>query len=117
MLKALWMGSRTTRVSRKGDVTDHERRHASVRTYVLVAVILTLITVIEVAATYVRTLTPILIPTLLVLSLAKFLLVVLFFMHLRYDSRVLTALFVGPMVIAVATVLAIIALIHAMVSA
>ena len=100
-------------------MTDHEPRHASVghasvRTYILVAVILTLITVIEVAATYVRTLTPILIPTLLVLSLAKFLLVVLFFMHLRYDSRVLTGLFVGPMVIAVATVLALIALIHAM---
>jgi cytochrome c oxidase subunit 4 len=76
-------------------------------------VILTAVTAIEVAATYVQRLTPILIPTLLVLSLAKFLLVVLFFMHLRYDSRVLTALFVGPMVIAVATVLALIALIHA----
>ncbi len=95
-------------------MTEHEPRHASVRTYVVIAVVLTLITVIEVAAIYVRTLTPILIPTLLVLSLAKFLLVVLFFMHLRHDSRVLTALFAGPMVIAIATVLALIALIHAM---
>jgi cytochrome c oxidase subunit 4 len=95
-------------------MTAHEPGHANVRTYVMIAVVLTLITVIEVAAIYVRTLTPILIPTLLVLSLAKFLLVVLFFMHLRHDSRVLTALFVGPMVIAIATVLALIALIHAM---
>jgi cytochrome c oxidase subunit 4 len=93
--------------------TDHPREHATVRTYVTVAVVLTLITVIEVAATYVQTLTPILVPTLLVLSAAKFALVVLFFMHLRYDSRVLSALFVGPVLIAVATVLALIALIHA----
>jgi cytochrome c oxidase subunit IV len=87
--------------------------HASVRTYVMVALVLTVVTVIEVVAIYIQFLTPILTPTLLVLSLAKFALVVLFFMHLRYDSRVLSALFVGPMVIAIAIVLALIALIAA----
>ena len=92
---------------------EHAPRHASVGTYVTVAIVLTLITAIEVAATYVHFLTPILIPTLLALSAAKFALVVLFFMHLRYDSRVLSALFVGPMLIAIATVLAVIALIQA----
>ncbi len=87
--------------------------HATVRTYVKVALVLTAVTAIEVAAIYIRALTPILIPTLLVLSLAKFALVVLFFMHLRYDSRVLSVLFVGPLIIAVAIILSLIALITA----
>jgi cytochrome c oxidase subunit 4 len=84
-----------------------------VRTYITVALVLTAVTVIEVVAIYIQFLAPIINPTLMVLSLAKFALVVLFFMHLRYDSRVLTALFVGPMVIAIAIVLALIALIAA----
>lgn len=87
--------------------------HASVGTYLKVAAVLTALTAIEVGAIYIRALTPILIPTLLVLSLAKFSLVVLFFMHLRYDSRVLSVLFVGPLLIAIAIILALIALIAA----
>ena len=90
--------------------------HASVATYIKVAIILTAVTAIEVGAIYIHALTPILVPTLLVLSAAKFSLVVLFFMHLRYDSRVLGALFFGPLTIAVVIVLALIALIGAFVS-
>ena len=86
---------------------------ATVATYIKVAVVLSAVTAIEVGAIYIRALTPILIPTLLVLSLAKFSLVVLFFMHLRYDSRVLSVLFVGPLLIAIAIILALIALISA----
>jgi cytochrome c oxidase subunit 4 len=97
-------------------MTDHagdagrQQAHATVATYIKVALVLTAVTGIEVAAIYIRALTPILIPTLLVLSLAKFSLVVLFFMHLRYDSRVLSVLFVGPLLVAIAIVLALIAL-------
>ena len=58
------------------------------------AAILTIVTALEVGVTvesahYIR-LTPIIVPLLLVMSVAKFALVVLFFMHLRYDRRVLT---------------------------
>ena len=87
--------------------------HASVATYIKVALVLTALTGIEVGAIYIRALTPILIPTLLVLSLAKFSLVVLFFMHLRYDTRTLSVVFVGPLLIALAVFLAVIALIGA----
>ena len=78
-----------------------EAPHADVATYVKVAVILTVITALEFAVIYIRTLTPILVPLLLVMSAAKFALVVLFFMHLRSDARVLATLFVGPLVIAI----------------
>ena len=63
--------------------------HASA-TYVKVAVILSALTALEFAVIYIRALTPILVPLLLVMSAGKFALVVLFFMHLRYDSRALT---------------------------
>jgi cytochrome c oxidase subunit 4 len=76
--------------------------HASVWTYVKVALILTAVTALEVGAIYIRFLTPIIVPLLLVMAIAKFMLVVMFFMHLRYDSRALSFLFVGPLVIATA---------------
>src|SRR5262249_20630185 len=80
--------------------------HASVGTYLTIAAVLTLITALEVGVIYVRRLTPIVVPLLLGMSVAKFALVVLFFMHLRYDRRVLAVLFVGPLVIAVGLALA-----------
>jgi cytochrome c oxidase subunit 4 len=80
--------------------------HASVGTYVKVAVILTVVTALEFGVIYIRAFTPILIPLLLVLSAGKFALVVMFFMHLRYDARVLTTLFVGPLAVAIGLILA-----------
>jgi cytochrome c oxidase subunit 4 len=74
--------------------------HASVRTYVRVALILTLVTALEVGVIYIRLLTPIVVPLLLAMSAAKFALVVMFFMHLRYDPRPLAAAFVGPLLLA-----------------
>jgi cytochrome c oxidase subunit 4 len=74
--------------------------HASVGTYVKIALVLTAITALEVGVIYVRFLTPIIVPLLLGMSIAKFALVVMFFMHLKYDARVLTVLFVGPLVVA-----------------
>jgi len=80
--------------------------HASTWTYVVVAVILTLITAMEFSAIYIRELTPILVPLLVVMSAAKFALVVLFFMHLRYDARPLSLIFAGSLAIALGIALA-----------
>jgi len=84
---------------------------ASVATYVRVAVILTAVTALEVGVIYIRFLTPIIVPLLLTMAIAKFVLVVMFFMHLRYDPRSLTGLFVGPLIMATLLALALIALI------
>ena len=84
--------------------------HASVGTYIKVAAILTLITAMEFSAIYIRQLTPILVPLLLVMSAAKFALVVLFFMHLRYESRAVSFIFAGSLTLAIGIALALMTL-------
>src|SRR5439155_10338079 len=93
-------GSRSSRSSissRDGDasVKDEQRgsEHPTVGTYVKVALVLTVVTALEVGVIYVRRLAPIVVPLLLAMSAAKFALVALFFMHLWYEIRVPTLLF------------------------
>lgn len=84
--------------------------HASNRTYVGVAVVLAVLTALEVMVFYIPALEGVLVPILMALMVVKFALVVMFFMHLKYDSQLLTGLFAGPLLIASAIVLAMIAL-------
>ena len=87
-----------------------EHEHASVRTYLVVAAILGIVTAVEVAIFYVEALKPVLVPILLTLSATKFALVVGYFMHLKYDSKVFRGLFVGPLIVAIAIIVAMLAL-------
>jgi cytochrome c oxidase subunit 4 len=75
--------------------------HASPAFYWAIGGILTVITAVEVAIFYIPFLSGVLVPTLLALSAAKFLLVVLFFMHLKFDSKVFSGVFLAGMVLAV----------------
>jgi cytochrome c oxidase subunit 4 len=88
--------------------------HASVATYIRVAVVLSVVTAIEVATLYIPGLPNLLLVTsLLLMSIVKFALVVGFYMHLRYDSKIFTSMFVGPLLIAVGIILAVMALFSA----
>jgi cytochrome c oxidase subunit IV len=87
-----------------------EVAHASVRTYWIVGGILCLITAVEVAIFYIPAMQAILIPVLIVLSVVKFVTVVQFFMHLRYDSNVLSRVFFGPLFLAILVVVGMILL-------
>ncbi len=86
----------------------HEEHHPDWSTYWKVAVILTAITVMEVVCYYIPSFvaSPWFVPTLLVLSAVKFAIVVLFYMHLKYDSKLYRALFTGPLLVATATLAA-----------
>jgi cytochrome c oxidase subunit 4 len=86
---------------------EHEEEHgghATVGTYVLIGVILTIITAVEVAIFYIPALAGVLVPVLLTLSAAKFVIVVLFYMHLKYDHPIFGRVFFGPMFLAVIVV-------------
>ncbi|MDP2470619.1 MAG: cytochrome C oxidase subunit IV family protein [Candidatus Palauibacterales bacterium] len=83
-----------------------QHAHPSNGTYVLVAAVLGVLTAVEVAVFYLEAVRPVLVPLLLTLSAAKFTMVVGFFMHLRFDSKLYRALFVGPLVVAIAVMIA-----------
>jgi len=86
--------------------------HGESRTlaYLVVAGLLAVLTAMEVWASYIHALLPILVPLLLVLSGAKFALVVMFYMHLRYDSWTFSAIFLPPLLVALALVVILIVL-------
>ena len=72
----------------------------------MIAVILGILTMLEVAVFYVPLLHSVIVPILLVLSAAKFVLVAMFFMHLKFDKPILTTLFAGGIIVATAIILA-----------
>ena len=89
----------------------HEQQeHPGYGTYLVVAVVLTVITALEVAIFYIPALAAVLVPLLLVLSTGKFVLVVMFYMHLKHDSNLFTAVFVAPLTLAMFVVVALILL-------
>ncbi|HEX5073613.1 MAG TPA: cytochrome C oxidase subunit IV family protein [Gemmatimonadaceae bacterium] len=81
--------------------------HPTWKQYKWVALILTLITVLEVWVYYIPAFvaTKLFVPSLLIMSAVKFAIVVLFYMHLKYDARLFRALFTGPLIIAVVTLI------------
>ena len=86
---------------------DHaaEHPHPTWSTYWKIALILTLITIVEVWIYYIPAFvaTKAFVPTLLIMSAVKFAIVVMFYMHLKYDHKLFVVLFTGPLIIAGAT--------------
>jgi len=81
--------------------------HPTWKQYKWVALILTLITVVEVWIYYIPAFvaTKLFVPSLLIMSAVKFAIVVMFYMHLKYDAKLFRALFTGPLIIAVVTLI------------
>jgi len=92
-------------VAEHSTLEAHEGGHAARGTYWIIAVVLAIITMLEVAVFYVPAIRGVIVPVLLVLSTAKFALVAMFFMHLKYDSPVLTVVLSIGLVVATAIVL------------
>ena len=84
--------------------------HPGAKEYLAIATVLTVLTAVEVAVFYIPSMKPILVPTLLVLSTVKFSLVAMFYMHLKFDHRLFSWLFVVPMIIAALVILALLKL-------
>ncbi len=70
-----------------------EHQHgATDRQYIVIALILAVITAAEVSISYID-IGPLFLPVLLILMAAKFITVVSYFMHLKFDSRIFTYVF------------------------
>ena len=81
--------------------------HPTWKQYKWVALILTVITIVEVWVYYIPAFvaSKLFVPFLLIMSAVKFAIVVLFYMHLKYDARLFRFLFTGPLIIAVVTII------------
>jgi len=90
----------------------HEGGHPTEALFIRIALILAVITLVEVAIYYVDSLSGILVPALGIMSAVKFVTVIGYFMHLKFDDKRLTGIFVGGFVMALVTVLILLALQH-----
>ena len=71
---------------------DHERHGPTDKQYIIIAAILAAITAAEVTISYIDV-GPVFLPALIIMMAAKFLIVVSYFMHLKFDSRIFSFLF------------------------
>jgi cytochrome c oxidase subunit 4 len=74
--------------------------HPTPATYVKVAVILAIVTALEVAIYYVPSVKDFLVPSLIFFSVIKFIMVAGYFMHLRFDSPIFKRFFLVGIVLA-----------------
>jgi cytochrome c oxidase subunit IV len=87
--------------------TEH---HPGAAEYIKIGVILTAITALEVLVYYIHAIRPLLPPILIVLSIVKFAMVVGYYMHLKFDSRLFTGMFLFGLVTAAFTAIGFLAL-------
>ena len=81
---------------------EHGESHgASDKQYIVIAIILAVLTAIEVSTYYVD-FGPLFMPTLLVLMVVKFVIVVSYFMHLKFDNKLFSWLFYSGLFLAIA---------------
>ena len=98
----------------------HEHAHPTPRTYIIIAVILLVITIAEVAVLYIpleeglglTQFKPFLVPAFLIMAAAKFVIVVGYYMHLKFDDPFFLRIFGFALFIGLSVATAIIALFH-----
>jgi len=87
--------------------------HPGPATWVRVLVLLTVATVLEVLTyAFEGTLGALTAPILILFAIVKFVLVVAYYMHLKFDNRILTGIFAWGMLIAISIFAAMAALYH-----
>ena len=102
-------GTPETIASAEAHVAGGEvHEHPTWATYKWVALILTVITIVEVWVYYIPAFVAsrLFVPALLTMSAVKFVIVVMFYMHLKYDHKLFRALFTGPLIIAMTSIVA-----------
>ena len=83
---------------------EAEHDHPGEATYIKVAAILTAVTIAEVAIYYIDAVRDVLVPMLIIMSVGKFIAVIMYFMHLKFDDKRLLITFAMAMFVTVAVV-------------
>ena len=114
MTLANYKGFKKRQVDVEDDVqptkpTAVKHDHPSALKYVQIGIVLAIVTAIEVAFFYIELETNLLVTLLFLLSGLKFLFVVMWFMHLKFDHPILSQSFVAGMALAFAVFMVMIA--------
>jgi len=88
---------------------EHDEKHPSALEYVQIGVILAIVTAVEVALYYLDLDFTLLVTLLCMLSVVKFGMVVLWFMHLKFDASLFAILFGSGLALAFAAFVVIVA--------
>ena len=104
------MSQENTQVVEHGGEAAAHTGHPTPATYFKVAMALSVLTAVEVAIFYITQLSYGIIPILAVLSIGKFALVVMYYMHLKFDSKIFTGVFFFGMMVASGVIFALMAL-------
>lgn len=86
--------------------------HPGALEYIQIGVVLAVITAIEVGLYYIDLSHDLLVVLLIILSAVKFSLVVLWFMHLKFDNKLFSQLFVGGFLLALSVFIVAVATLH-----
>jgi caa(3)-type oxidase subunit IV len=89
---------------------EKEHAHVSNTVYLIVGAFLIVLTAMEITVAYLHALRPVMVPILVVLAIAKFALIAMFFMHLRYEKWIVNVEFVFPLTFALGVFFAFIGL-------
>tara|TARA_B100000029_G_scaffold275073_1_gene269847 strand:+ start:1855 stop:2178 length:324 start_codon:yes stop_codon:yes gene_type:complete len=89
---------------------SHEHNHPEPITYFKVAMALVALTALEVVVFYFEWLGYAIIPVMAILSIGKFGIVVMYYMHLKFDEKLLTYVFMAGLILAVVVIMWLMAL-------
>ena len=99
--------------SESREVLHNLDSHPGTKTYWIIGGYLFVLTILEIACYYLEDqLGGLVTPLIMTLSAAKFVLVVMFYMHLKYDSKMFTGIFLFPMALAAVVISSLIVLYH-----
>ena len=93
---------------------EHEGTHPTPFTYAKVASLLVTLTAIEFGVFYADIPNAAMVSIFLILSSVKFVLVILFYMHLKFDNRLFSGLFVGGLLLAITVSVALLSIFQAL---
>ena len=94
------------RIAGQVQVKTRSESHPTPKTLIMVGALLAVLTIIEFSIISITGMRPLIVTMLFGLSLVKFVLVAGFFMHLRFDGRLLTWIFAVGFLLAMAIAIA-----------
>ena len=82
-------------------MSETHKEHPSPTKYVQIAIVLGILTAIEIALYYTEDIVGVFTdPLLMILAVGKFVIVVGWFMHLRFENKLVNRFFIGGMILA-----------------